>query len=61
MKRAIFHDINNPEYYAAMSRLYSENGDSKSAFEYIKEAQSLNQTSEEYKNIYKELAAQNRA
>ena len=60
MKRAILYDVDNPVYYAAMSRLYSEKSDYASAFEYIKEAQSLNQNSEEYKNIYKELAAINR-
>ena len=51
MKRAILYDVDNPVYYAAMSRLYSEKSDYASAFEYIKEAQSLNQNSEEYKNI----------
>ena len=60
MKRAIFYDVDNPVYYAAMSRLYKEKEDFASAFEYIKEAQSLNQDNEEYKNIYKELAAINR-
>ena len=60
MKRAIFYDINNPKYYAEMSRLYREKGDSKNAFEYIKEAETLDENNEEYKLIYKELAALNR-
>lgn len=60
MKRAIFYDINNPKYYAAMSDLYKNNEDIKTAFEYIKEAESLAGDSEEYKIMYKELAALNR-
>ena len=43
-----------------MSRLYREKGDSKNAFEYIKEAETLDENNEEYKLIYKELAALNR-
>ncbi len=60
MKRAIFYDINNPLYYAEMSGLYKEKGDFKTAFEYIKEAETLDNKNSEYKIIYKELAAKNR-
>ena len=55
MKRAIFYDINNPKYYAEMSRLYMALNDFNTAFEYIKDAESLGKD-EEYKRMYAELA-----
>ena len=59
MKRAIMYDINNPEYYAKMAEIYKAKEDYKSAFEYIKEAESIN-GSVEYKILYKELASLSR-
>ena len=59
MKRAIMHDLSNPKYYAEMADLYKLSGDNKSAFEYIKEAESINH-SEQYKQLFKEYAALNR-
>ena len=55
MKRAIFYDINNPKYYAEMSGLYMALKDYKTAFEYIKDAESLG-NDQEYKRMYAELA-----
>ena len=59
MKRAIMYDINNPEYYAKMAGIYKAKEDFKSALEYIKEAESID-NSTEYKILYKELATLNR-
>ncbi len=59
MKRAITYDISNPKYYAEMSNIYKLKGDIKTAFDYISEAESID-NSEEYKIRYKELAALNR-
>ena len=59
MKRAITYDINNAKYYAEMSRIYKLKNDVKTAFEYIKEAESIDSTAE-YKIMYRELAALNR-
>ena len=59
MKRAIMYDINNPEYYAKMAEIYKAKEDFKSALEYIKEAESID-NSTEYKILYKELATLNR-
>ena len=59
MKRAIMYDITNAKYYAEMSKIYKLKSDIKTAFEYIKEAESID-SSVEYKIIYKELAALNR-
>lgn len=55
MKRAIFYDINNPKYYAEISGLYMALKDYKTAFEYIKDAESLG-NDQEYKRMYAELA-----
>lgn len=59
MKRAITYDINNAKYYAEMSNIYKLKEDIKTAFEYIKEAESID-NSTEYKIMYRELAALNR-
>lgn len=59
MKRAIMYDINNAKYYAEMSKIYKLKEDIKTAFEYIKEAESIDSTTE-YKIMYSELAALNR-
>lgn len=59
MKRAITYDAAEPKYYAAMSELYKRNGDIKTALSYIAEAESID-NSEEYKIMYRELAALNR-
>ena len=59
MKRAIMYDLNNAKYYAEMSTLYKLNDDIKTALEYIKEAESID-GSTEYKILYKELASLNR-
>lgn len=59
MKRAITFDVNNAKYYAAMSNIYKLKNDIKTAFEYIKEAESID-NSTEYKIMYRDLAALNR-
>lgn len=59
MKRAITFNVNNAKYYAAMSDIYKKKNDIKTAFEYIKEAESIDDSTE-YKIMYKELAALNR-
>lgn len=59
MKRAITFDVNNAKYYAAIANIYKLNGDNKTAFDYIKEAESID-NSEEYKILYREFAALNR-
>ncbi len=59
MKRAILHDLNNPEYYKKMAEFYKEKQDYKTALEYITEAQSLDD-SNEYKYMYSELVKLNR-
>ena len=59
MKRAITYDVSNAKYYAEMSNIYRQINDLKTAFEYIKEAESID-SSTEYKIIYRELAALNR-
>lgn len=60
MKRAITYDLSNAKYYAEMSTIYKLNNDIKTALDYIKEAESIDD-SMEYKIMYKELAALNRA
>lgn len=60
MKRAITYDLSNAKYYAEMSTIYKLNNDIKTALDYIKEAESID-GSMEYKIMYKELAALNRA
>ena len=59
MKRAIYYDIDNAEYYAEMSGIYEAKGDIKTALEYVKEAENIT-GSTEYKMIYQRLASQNR-
>ena len=59
MKRAITYDVTNAEYYAKMAEIYKSAGDIKTAFNYVKEAESISD-SEEYKILYKEYAALNR-
>ena len=59
MKRAITYDVTNAKYYAEMAKIYKLNGDIKTAFEYVKEAESINH-SEEYKILYREYASLNR-
>lgn len=59
MKRAIMHDLNNAEYYAAMSNIYKLKGEIKTALEYANEASELD-NSTKYKVLYSELAALNR-
>ena len=59
MKRAIVHDLNNPLYYAKMSEIYKVSGDLQAALDYIKEAESID-GSTEYKIMYSELASLNR-
>lgn len=59
MKRAIMHDLNNPAYYAKMSEIYKVSGDFKTAIDYIKEAESID-NSTEYKIMYSELVSLNR-
>ena len=59
MKRAIMHDLNNPAYYAKMSEIYKVNGNLQAALEYIKEAESID-NSTEYKIMYSELVSLNR-
>lgn len=59
MKRAIIYDVTNPEYYAQMAEIYKRAGDIKTAFEYIKEAESID-NSEKFKLLFKEYAALNR-
>ena len=55
MKRAIMHDLSNAKYYAQMAELYKLSGDNQTAFEYIKEAESINST-EEYRQLFREYA-----
>ena len=59
MKRAILYDLNNPEYYAKMSEIYEAKQDYKTAFEYIKEAESIDSKTE-YRISYKRLASLSR-
>ena len=59
MKRAITYDVTNAKYYAEMAKIYKLNGDIKTAFDYVKEAESIN-PAEEYKLLYKEYASLNR-
>ena len=59
MRRAITYDVNNPKFYAQMALLYKSLGDNKTAFEYAKEAESID-SSEEYRILYREFALMNR-
>ena len=59
MKRAILYDLNNPKYYAAMSDLYAQQEDYKSAIEYMSEASNLDKTNE-YKYRYSQLVSKHR-
>ncbi|MEE3349722.1 MAG: tetratricopeptide repeat protein [Candidatus Gastranaerophilaceae bacterium] len=59
MKRAIMYNVNNAEYYAEMADIYRLSGDNKTAFEYIKEAENID-SSEEYKQLFRQYAAMNR-
>jgi len=59
LKRAIICDANNAKYYAQMADLYNSKGDIKTAFDYVKEAENIDD-SEEYKVLYKQYAAKNR-
>lgn len=60
LKRAIMHDLTNPEYYAEMARTYMEDDDIKSALEYANEAITIDSSSAEYMMLYSDLAAKNR-
>ena len=55
LKRAILRDVNNAKYYAELALIYAILQDNKTAFDYIKEAQSID-NSEEYKILYKKFA-----
>lgn len=59
MKRAITFDVNNAKYYAEMANIYRLSGNNKTAFDYVKEAESIDD-SEEYKILYREFATLNR-
>ena len=54
------YDLNNPEYYAEMARVYLEEDDIKSALEYANEAIAIDSSSAEYMMLYSDLAAKNR-
>ena len=59
MTRALLYSPDNAEYYAFMSRIYKAKEDYKTALEYIKEAESITETTE-YRIMYKELASLSR-
>lgn len=59
MMRALLYSPDNAQYYAFMSSIYKEKEDYKTAMDYIKEAESITETTE-YRIMYKELAALNR-
>ena len=59
MKRAITYDVQNPKYYAEMSKIYKAMNENKLAFEYITEATNIDD-SIEYKLLYRDLVQLNR-